>query len=253
MPEQEISPQAQMAVAAAFGFAGPVGSSPGGWRVRFQEGLMRAAAAMNGHPAQEAQSMIDADVFAGEYGGYDLEETSTRLLVKIKSDTGRDKGKDADGYERIRTDRTDSAFGKRMKERLDDVPVGSRIVIWKVLERMKNSEDDAKVRVLKHFEVLQINKDSTSRPSPSGSPSGTGGGAVRPPAPPPTDEGWKAASNSVPPSPEWQIVLDRIHDLSNKAKVEFVTQCRKEQLVWMNPVEADEERIKKILTEKEKL
>jgi hypothetical protein len=242
MPDQEISLQAQMAVVAGFAFAGP--GTTYGWRDRFQEGMIRAAAAMNGFPAQEAQAVIDAQVFAGEYGGYELEASSTRLLVKVKSDTGRDKGKDADGYERIRTDRTDGAFGKRIQQRLDDVPVGSRIVVWKVLEKMKNSEDDQKVRVLKHFEVIQLNKDSASRgPLPASSP-GTGGEAVRPLASPPTP--------SVPLDEVWSPVLSRSRALEPGPLGEFVRACAQEKLWWKNPPPEDQDRIIRILNEKEK-
>lgn len=247
MPD-EITPEARLAVASAFAYAGPMGSNEFAWKARFQEGLMRAGAAMNGFPAQEAQAMIDAQVFAGEYGGYDYEESSTRLLVKIKSDTGRDKGKDADGYERIRTDRTDGSFGKTMKHRLDQVPIGSRIVTWKVLEKMKN--DDQKVRVLKHFEVIQYNKDSASSGQrPPAAPSGEGDGAVRPLAPSPTE-----APSSVAHSPEWSPVLERIRALEPGPLGEFVRQCAAEKLWWKNPKNSDDEgRIVRILAEKEKL
>lgn len=244
MPDQEISLQAQMAVVAGYAYAGNAGGSEAKWRTMFQIGMTRAAAAMNGFPAQEAQAVIDAQVFAGEYGGYDYEESSTRLLVKIKSDTGRDKGKDAEGYERIRTDRTDGAYGRYMKERLDNVPIGSRIVTWKVLEKMKNSEDDQKVRVLKHFEVIQLNKDSASRgPLPASSP-GTGGEAVRPLASPPT--------TSVPLDEVWSPVLVRIRALEPGPLGEFVRQCNQEKLWWKNPPPEDQDRIIRILNEKEK-
>lgn len=251
MPDSEISLQAQLAVVAGFAYAGQADeSSRSVWRNQFQEGMIRAAAAMNGHLAQEAQSVLDAQVFAGEYGGYDLEESSTRLLVKVKSDTGRDKGKDADGFERIRTDRTDGAFGQSMKRRLDNVPVGSRIVVWKVLERMAKSEDDAKVRILKHFEVIQINKDSASSGQrPPAAPSGEGGGAVRPLAPPPTE-----VQSSVAHSAEWSPVLDRIRALEPGPLGQFVRQCQAEKLWWKNPNNTDDEdRILRILAEKEKL
>jgi hypothetical protein len=245
MPDQEISLQAQMAVVAGYAYAGQVGGAgEGRWRSRFQEGMIRAAAAMNGFPAQEAQAVIDAQVFAGEYGGYDLEESSTRLLVKVKSDTGRDKGKDADGFERIRTDRTDGAFGRSMKERLDNIPVGSRIVVWKVLERMKNSEDDAKVRVLKHFEVLQLNKDSASKGPPSSPPPGTGGEAQVRPASPPT--------TTVPLDEVWSPVLQRIRALEPGPLGDFVRACQAEKLFWKNPQPEHQDRIIRILVEKEK-
>jgi hypothetical protein len=245
VPDQEISLQAQMAVVAGYAYAGQVGGAgEGRWKSRFQEGMIRAAAAMNGFPAQEAQAVIDAQVFAGEYGGYDLEESSTRLLVKVKSDTGRDKGKDADGYERIRTDRTDGSFGKTIKARLDNVPIGSRIVVWKVLERMKNSDDDQKVRVLKHFEIIQLNKDSASRGPLPASPSGEGAGAVRPLAPAPT--------TSVPLDEVWSPVLARIRALEPGPLGEFMRQCNQEKLWWKNPPPEDQDRIIRILNEKEK-
>lgn len=236
----EISPEARMAVAAAFAYAGPMGQYEGQWRTKFEEGLMRAAAAMNGKPAWDAQAVIEGDVFSGAYQGYDYEESSTRCIVKISSGTGRSKDKDNDGLERIRTDRTDRAFGERMRKRLDDVPLGSKILVWKVLEKM--STGDEKVRVMKHFEVLQLNRDSASKQ------------AGAPPAAPPDTEAGAPPAQVAPASTnaEWQPVLDRVQALSNKAKVAFVQQCRAEKLNWMNPVEG-EERIKKILSEMEKM
>lgn len=249
MPDNEITPEARLAVAAAFAYAGPMTGDEYQWKIRLQEGIARAGAAMNGLPAQDAQAMLDAYVFAGEYGGYVLEESSTRLLVRVKSDTGREKGKDAEGFERIRTDRTDSPLGSRMKARLDKVPIGSRIVVWKVLERMAKSEDDAKVRVLKHFEVIQINKDSASkRDSPPPSPPGEGDGAVRPLASSPT------TTDSVAHSAEWSPVLERIRALEPGPLGQFVRQCQTEKLWWKNPKTTDDEdRILRILAEKEKL
>lgn len=168
-----------MAVSAAFAFAGPMkgGSDEALWRTRLQDGVLRASAAMNGRLAQIAQDVLDCDVFKAVYRSYVLEETSMRLIVTLESETANKADQDADGLETIRTERTDNALGRAMQRRLDALPEGSTILAFKLIEHMEGRGTKDKVRILKHFEVLNVpSKDSTSSgnppPAPSRAPAG---------------------------------------------------------------------------------
>lgn len=160
MPDKEITPQARIAVAAAFAYAGTPSK---GWNERLAEGTLRAAAAMNGRMAQVAQDVLDCDVFKAVYRGYTLEETSTRLKVTLESETTAKSEQESDGTEMIRTERTDNQMGKLMKRRLDELAPGSTILVFKLVEHMEGRGIKDKVRVLKHFEVLSTtSQDSRS-------------------------------------------------------------------------------------------
>lgn len=244
MADREISPEARQIVAAAFAFAGPSGGHEAAWRSRLNEGVLHAAAAMGGKPAWIAQDMLEAFIFSGVYNGCRLEESSTRLVVKIASDTGRQKDKDADGNEEIRTDRTDTDAGRLMRTRLDRLPIGSRILAWKVLEQMSSRDDGEKARVLKHFEVLQINKDSAtnagSPPAPATPPKAAGGSSA-PPA---------ATVDHEDRSP----LVERINALSNAGKINFVTECRAAGIPnFTNPQPDQLDKVLVLLGEAEKL
>lgn len=164
----EISPEARMAVVAAFAYAGPLGGNEAAWRKKLNQGAIVAAAAMNGKAARLAQEILDSDVFRGEYRGYRLEETSQRLIVDVFTDNHSPRNKRTDGVEEIRTDRTDTKMGEAMRERLDRLPLGSTILVFKYMEKMSGSTDE--VRIMKHFEVLNINKDSASVSAASSAP-----------------------------------------------------------------------------------
>jgi hypothetical protein len=173
-----------------------------------------------------------------------VEESSTRLIVKIVSDTGRAKDKDADGNERIRTDRTDNASGARMRSRLDKLTVGSRIIAWKVLEKMAKSEDDQKVRIMKHFEVLQFNKDSTSSTAaPTAAPSSATGGVT--PSPP------VAVSSGDHDNKTYEMIATRLGALDTKRTLAFVNRCREAHLNFVNPPAEDLDQVLVYLAEAE--
>jgi hypothetical protein len=174
----EISPEARMAVAAGFAYAGQVGK---GWEDRLAEGVAKAAAAMRGPAAESAQEVLDSDVFKAVYRGYVLEESSTRLIVSLESETTSKSEREDDGLERIRTERTDTRAGKRMKDRLDRLPEGAVLLVFKLVEQMSGRGMKDKVRVLKHFEVLSIRESASSVP-PSAPPTAAGAGPVPAPA-----------------------------------------------------------------------
>lgn len=181
MTDVEITPEARLAVVAAFAYAGPVGRNEGEWRRKLNQGAIVAAAAMNGKAARLAQEVLDSDVFRGDYRGYRLEESSQRLIVEIFTDNRGPRQKRDDGVEEIRTDRTDTQMGKMMKDRLDALPLNATILVFKFMEKMSGSSDE--VRIMKHFEVLNINKDSASSTHPPAGPASEVGPASTPPEP----------------------------------------------------------------------
>lgn len=206
MTDREITSEARIAVGAAFAYAGQPGPR---WNERLAEGVLRAAAAMNGRLAQTAQDVLDCAVFKAEYQGYTLEQTSTRLLVVLKSETTSKTDAEEDGSEQIRTERTDNQMGRMMKRRLDDLPIGSMILAFKLIEHMEGRGTKDKVRVLKHFEVLSTPDSRSSAPTPSAPVNAAG--ADRPSAP------------AAPPSP----VLERLAGLTGKQAAEVARRSRK--------------------------
>ena len=156
----EISLEARLAVSAGFAYA--AGKSGAAWAAAMDEGTRLAASAMNGRYARLAQSVLDSSVFKGEYRGYSLEESSTRLIVEIFTGETNERSKRTDGIEEIRTDRTDTHAGKLMQKRLDALPQGSTILAFKSLQQMSGSSD--KVRILAHFEILATGAAPSSAP-----------------------------------------------------------------------------------------
>lgn len=156
----EISLEARLAVSAGFAYA--AGKSGAAWAAAMDEGVRLAASAMNGRYARLAQSVLDSSVFKGEYRGYTLEESSTRLIVEIFTGETNERSKRTDGIEEIRTDRTDTYAGKLMQKRLDALPEGATILAFKSLQQMSGSSD--KVRILAHFEILATGTAPSSAP-----------------------------------------------------------------------------------------
>lgn len=238
----EISPEARQAVAAGFAYAGPMGSNEAAWRAKLNEGVLRATAAMTGRVANMAQEMLEAQIFSGEYGGYTDDpakpgkQPSTRLIVKIRSEGGREKSKDADGFEPIRTDRTDGALGRTMKRRLDALPIGSKILVWKVMEAMAGAEDGEKARVLRHFEFLAPPADQSSTPPASQASS-------RPPSAPP-------ARGAAPPADDVETtdvgpIVARLNSLPGPKQANYAKRCRSEGI--NNFVRPDDDHLDRCL------
>lgn len=212
-----------MAVAAAFAYAGETNK---GWEERFSKGVLVAAGQMNGQAAKMAQDVLECAVFKAVYRGYELEESSTRLIVSLESETSAKADQDSDGLERIRTERTDNRWGKMMKAELDRLPEGSTILAFKLIEHMDGRGMKDKVRVLKHFQVLARPESRSGASTPTGDPA-KAAGADRPSAPAaPSDLGVRMSALSGlkavefarrcktagvrPGSPESEVVLDEL-------------------------------------------
>lgn len=175
---------AHAVVLAAVNAAGPVGSNQAAWRARIRDDLVPMIAAMvrPGSPLlQRAEHVMDAAVFGGELVGMELESSSTRVIVKFRSETTSKTDADGDGTETIRTYRTDSAQGKAQYRRLQEAGIGAKLLIYKFMEDTGNAGRE--VRVLAHFEVLSTGTRSESPPpgpaaaAPPGEPHLSSGGA----------------------------------------------------------------------------
>lgn len=216
MSDIEITNDARMAVAAAFSFAGQPGNSEAAWRVRFNEGVLRAAAQMNGRAAKMAQEVLDADVFRAEYLGHELEESSTRLLVHVRSDTTAKSDANDDGTETLRTERTDNALGRAMQKRLEAIQPGTTILVFKYIEHMEGRGSKNKVRIMKHFEFLAPpSGDATPSPSSQRTPS-----QPPTPAPPPGDDRPSPGGTDLPP------IAEAMNRMSNAQRVQVARRAR---------------------------
>jgi hypothetical protein len=105
--------------------------------------------------------MLEAKVFSGEYVGYEYEQSSTRCIVSLRTVETKEH---PDGIERIRTDRTDTAAGAAMRDKLDGISANTRVVVWKAME---SAGDTTKVRVLAHIEPIGAAKATDNRSAPA--------------------------------------------------------------------------------------
>lgn len=156
----------QEIVLAAVNAAGPVGNNPGAWRAKVRDDLVPMIAAMlrEGSPLlQRAEQVVGSAVFGGELLGLELEESSTRVIVKFRSETTSKTDDEGDGTETIRTYRTDTAQGKAQYKRLQEAGIGAKLLIYKFMEEAQKGRE---VRVLAHFEVLSTGTRTASPPPP---------------------------------------------------------------------------------------
>lgn len=156
----------QEIVLAAVNAAGPVGNNPGAWRAKVRDELVPMIAAMlrEGSPLlQRADQVVGSAVFGGELVGMELEESSTRVIVRFRSETTSKSDDEGDGTETIRTYRTDTAQGKAQYKRLQEAGVGAKLLIYKFMEEAQKGRE---VRILAHFEVLSTGTRSESPPPP---------------------------------------------------------------------------------------
>jgi hypothetical protein len=121
------------------------------WKVAMMIPEVAAMMEPTSKMTERALLCMDAQYIAAEYLGSTYEESSTRLIVSLKSDRNED-------VETIRTERTDTEAGKAMRAKLDKLAHGTRILVRKVMEPMHNQKGRS-VRVMMHFETLPPRKD----------------------------------------------------------------------------------------------
>lgn len=187
--------EARLIVAAAIAAAGPCQSSIA-WRGRVNS-LIAPVAAMFGersNQVQRALGMLNASVFTAPFVGMEMENSSTRIIVKLEHPIDKDH---PDGIEQLRTERTDTPAGKAMAEKLEHVAPGNTLLCWKALEDIRSGPNTGRqVRVVYHIEILPDRKDSaprapvapTVRSAPEETQGGTSSGAPTPVSPASIDE-----------------------------------------------------------------
>lgn len=169
-----------------------------------------------------AERLADASVFTGDYLGYEYEDSSTRCIVKLFTGESRDH---PDGIETIRTDRTDSASGKMMRRKLDNLPSGCRVAAWKVME---TAGQNTKVRVLGHIEYIG------SKQGGPAAPMGTVETVANVSAP-------SEAPQQVDPAKRDQLVR-ALQSLTAAQKVTVHSMCKQANIPnMMNPVGREDE------------
>jgi hypothetical protein len=179
--ETEIR-EAQMIVIGAMAAAGNMNSSIA-WKGRINALIPEVAAVLGSRSSQmrRALAMSRATIFTAPFAKAELEPSSTRMIVSLEHGVDKDH---PDGFQHIRTERTDSQTGKRMAEKLKEVKPGNTLLCWKVLEEIRGGDNAGRnVAILMHVEVLP-DRAAGGNTGVSGS-NGTGGAAATS-TPPPT-------------------------------------------------------------------
>lgn len=175
-------------------------------------------------PLVTARKIAESSVFKAEYVGFDVEENTKRLIVKVRSETGDDKERDADGVEEMRTEPWWTDAGFMMKRAIEHLEVGTPINVYKYIEPIDNGRK--KVRVLVHFEVIGKPRpaEGSSRPAPSAGRAQRAEPPTPPAAPPPA------------PGGHADLIATRFEALSPRQRVAFGRLCGGQGLTdFMDP------------------
>lgn len=207
----------QQVVALAISAAGPMGDRAGAWKGKINDLIPEISIMLHPQSAQarRAASMLNAVFLTGDptpvYLGYELEASSTRLLVSFKTKIHPKWNKE--GVDTLRSERTDSQLGQAQKRLLDQMSPGQECLVWKIDEEKGDGE---KVRILGHVVPLGT-KVSTGVPAPVDGGSG-------PPAAPPRE-----APSPVPPTGDGgfaEKLTAAMVDLSNPQKKRVADRAR---------------------------
>lgn len=146
------------AILAAVNLTATDGEGSDEWVARCQEHLARimAMVAPDSAISRFARGVMNAKVFSGTVVGLEKEVSSTRAIVTLRT---RPSDHNPDGFEKVRTDRTDSDYGLRMARRARSL-VGHRVLVWVEIETM--AKGDRKVRVLRHIEDAGLDQTAMS-------------------------------------------------------------------------------------------
>lgn len=225
----------RLAVLGAIASVGPANPrDPYRWRSQVNDMIPFVASMLSPGSKQieRAAHVANADIIIGVYEGAQLEADTNRLVVSFHGERGSSE------TETIRTDRVDSATGRTMKERLDRLQSGQRLLIFKHIE--KKSSGSGTVRMLVHFDTLftpkeQLNPSSaTASPAPRESPSR--------PSPSPAD-GEGAVDDPV---------LEAFQRLPGPVKAAVAKRCRAENIQIPRPADEDVDRFITIINEENK-
>lgn len=212
MNHDELIPLVLASAAAA---AGPVDNK---WRQRVMENIPNIAALMSdaGREWKAAQAVLEASVFTATYVSHSVEESSTRVIVNLKTAPSK---RNETGEEAVRTHRTDDVRGRMMKQRLDQLKPDDRLLVWKSLEAMASGD---KVRILEHVQWIGHGdpKDEPLVRKPD----------VEPEVPPP-GEGPEEGG----PVGDVAFALEQFNDLGAKDKAAVARAAREANISFPTP------------------
>jgi hypothetical protein len=181
--------QDRAVVLAAIAAAGPAGNNYASWKGRVNALIPEVAVTIEARSLQmhRAALMREARVYSGAYQGYELEESSQRLVVFT---LGEPTKRSPDGIDKIRTEPVYRAAGKRMRAQLDDLDVGTQVRVWRGMEEIRSGEHAGeKSRLLMRIEVVPDFDKNAQQADRGGTPSapvqaaepGPAGGSTEPP------------------------------------------------------------------------
>lgn len=145
--------------------------NPGAWQAAVEQQALTIA--IMGGDKHRIGSMLDKSetfaVFPGTVMSVVKETRSTRGFVTLYTGTPQD-AKDMQGnplpqgYETLRTDRTDNPTGQAMAKKIRDL-AGHRILLWIEHETMGNQTgaNARKVRVVRYVEDLGVDREAEAR------------------------------------------------------------------------------------------
>lgn len=230
--QPSIDPRAADVVLAAVNAAGPM-SNPAQWRAKVNE-LVPVVASMVRETSpllKHASEVMHSAVFPADLVSWEVEESSTRVLVQLRTEPSK---KYPDGIEPIRTDRTDSGRGKAMLKRLEEAGKGARLLVYKAME-LKNDGSGESVRILAHFDVLSKGDGSTGGSAPPRQSTHK--------AAPPADDEPKMADHVDP-------LFKRFNELPTKSMIAVKKRLDAEGLTITGPESAEDRgRYEAILNE----
>jgi len=139
-------------ILAAVGAAGPVGDDRAAWmdRVCDLAAEISVMCSERSRVSRRVHGIANSKVFAAVVVGGKLEPSSTRGIVNLRTSPTKDR---PDGIEQVRTERTDTADGASMWNRMKALK-GHRVVIW--IEVQEFNGGQSKARVVQHVEDLGL-------------------------------------------------------------------------------------------------
>jgi hypothetical protein len=137
-------------IIAAINATGAQGEDLAAWRLRVIENAASFAAMLSpsSDVSKAVASVLNSKVFTGTVLSVEKEKSSTRGLATLKT---RVSEHSPDGTETVRTECTDSEYGRSMARRLRSL-IGHKVIVWVEVQTMSNSTN--KVRVVSHVEDL---------------------------------------------------------------------------------------------------
>lgn len=221
---------AEQAMHMAMIAAGPIGNNERDWLRRVETATPACAALLKpGGPADTAAKVLESTAFSATFVGFEVEESSSRLIVSFKSKTTDAKDADADGTESLRTEPMWTGAGRAMRRKVEHLQPGDSVVVHKHVETVDGSK---KVRVVVHLEVLGRKPDRTGQSATSR--------RIESPNEAPV------AEREVAATPGDSVRTTRFDALDNKAKVAFMRACRTHEPPIADPFH-DEDRLDAVL------